>query len=95
MSATERLTIALPADVAAEVEAAVTAGDYASPSALVNEALQQWRTRRTAQAQDLAALKADIQVGMAHLVAGRVVEFDANRIIERGKALSPNRSRSG
>ena len=42
----------------------------------------------------LAALKADIDKGLTDLAEGRVKDFDANRIVERGKRLLAARSPS-
>jgi antitoxin ParD1/3/4 len=37
--------------------------------------------------QSSKALKADIDAGLADVAAGRVKDFDATRIVERGKKL--------
>ena len=37
------------------------------------------------------ALRADIAKGMADLAAGRVTDFDLDRIVERGRALLAER----
>lgn len=95
MSAVENMTISMPADMAAEVKGAVERGDYASASEIVREALSDWRTKRATRSQDLAALKRDIDKGLADLDAGRVKPFDAERIIERGRTLLAKRSLSG
>lgn len=87
MSNIERLTITLPTDMAAVVKAAVNGGDYASTSEVVREALREWKLRRVVQEQELAALKADIDKGMADVAAGRVQDFDTARIVERGRKL--------
>ena len=42
---------------------------------------------RALQLQELAALKADIDKGLADLAEGRVQDFDADRIIARGRKL--------
>ena len=39
--------------------------------------------------------KADIERGLADVEAGRVREFDAGRIVERGRRLLAGRSPSG
>ena len=44
--------------------------------------------KRALQRQEFASLKADIDRGMADLAEGRLTDFDADRIAERGKALS-------
>lgn len=83
----ERVTITLPNDMAAIIKNAVESGDYASTSEVVRAALRDWKMKRTLQLHELAALKADIDLGLADVAAGRVKEFNAVRIIERGKEL--------
>ena len=94
MAEIERLTITLPSDMAAAVKSAVAGGDYASTSEVVREALRDWKIKRALQLQELAALKADIDKGLTDLAEGRVADFDAERIIERGRQLSARRARS-
>ncbi len=94
MAEIERLTITLPSDMAAVVKGAVAGGDYASTSEVVREALRDWKMKRALQLQELTALKSDIDKGLADLAEGRVKDFDAARIIERGKKLLAGRSRS-
>jgi antitoxin ParD1/3/4 len=94
MAAIERLTITLPSDMAAVVKGAVEGGDYASSSEVVREALRDWKMKRALQLQELAALKTDIDKGLTDLAEGRVQDFDAARIIERGKKLLAARSPS-
>ena len=94
MAEIERMTITLPSDMAAVVRAAVDGGDYASNSEVMREALRDWKMKRALQLHELAALKADIDRGLIDLAEGRVQDFDANRIIERGRKLLANRSRS-
>lgn len=91
----ERVTITLPADMAAAVRGAVEGGDYASTSEVMREALRDWKLKRAVQMQELAALKADIERGLADVEAGRVRDFDAGRIVERGRRLLAGRSPSG
>jgi antitoxin ParD1/3/4 len=85
MAEIERLTITLPADMAAVVKSAVAGGDYASTSEVVCEALCDWKLKRALQLEEFAALKVDIDKGFADLAEGRVKDFDAGRIIDRGK----------
>ena len=94
MAAIERLTITLPSEMAAVVKGAVEGGDYASSSEVVREALRDWKMKRALQLQELAALKADIDKGLADVADGRVKDFDAGRIIERGRKLLAGRSPS-
>ncbi len=95
MAEIERMTITLPSEMAAVVKGAVEGGDYASNSEVVREALRDWKVKRAVQARDLASLQADIDVGLADVAAGRVQEFDAAAIIERGRQLLAARSNSG
>ena len=48
----ERLTITLPMPLAADVKGAVEAGEYASASEVIREALRDWRAKRALQLQE-------------------------------------------
>ena len=92
MAEIERVTITLPADMAAIVRGAVDTGDYASTSEVVRDALRDWKLKRSVQLHELSALKADIERGLADVAAGRVQDFDADRIVARGRKLLADRS---
>jgi antitoxin ParD1/3/4 len=94
MSEIERMTVTMPAEMAAAIKSAVHAGDYASTSEVVRAALRDWKMKRALQIEELAALKADIDAGLADVVAGRVKDFDVARIVERGRKLLSDRSPS-
>jgi antitoxin ParD1/3/4 len=94
MADIERMTITMPSEMAAVVKDAVDTGDYASSSEVVRAALRDWKFKRALQLEELAALKADIDLGLADVAAGRVQDFDTDRIIERGRKLLANRSSS-
>ena len=94
MSEIEHLTITLPTEMAATVKGAVETGDYASASEVVRAALRDWKLKRAVQVQELTALKADIDAGLADVAAGRVQDFDTARIVERGRKLLAARSSS-
>ena len=91
MAEIERLTITLPSDMAAVVKGAVEGGDYASSSEVVREALRDWKMKRAIQLKEMEALKADIDKGLADLAEGRVQDFNADRIIARGRKLLASR----
>jgi len=95
MAEIERLTITLPSEMAAVVKDAVSDGDYASSSEVIREALRDWKVKRALQLRELAALKTDIDKGLTDLSEGRIKDFDASRIIERGRKLLAARSPSG
>ena len=94
MSEIERLTITMPPELAAVVRQAVETGDYASTSEVVRAALRDWKLKRALQIEELAALKADIDKGLADVAAGRVKDFNTDRIIARGRKLIADRSPS-
>ena len=94
MADLERMTITLPADMAALVKSAVEEGDYASGSEVVRDALRDWKHKRMRQLQEFASLKSDIDEGLADLAEGRVLEFDADRIAGQGRKLLSARNRS-
>jgi antitoxin ParD1/3/4 len=87
----ERLTVTLPAEMAAAVSSAVETGDYASAGDVIRAALRDWKFKRDLQREELSALKADIDAGVADVAAGRVKKFDTARIIERGRKLLADR----
>jgi antitoxin ParD1/3/4 len=86
------IAIDLPADLATAIERAVEGGDYASTSEVVREALQDWHARRMHRSEAMAALKSDIDIGLADVAAGRIGAFDADRIIDLGRQRLAARS---
>ena len=94
MAEIERLTITLPAEIAAVVKSAVEAGDYASTSEVIRSALHDWNAKRALHLEDLAALKSAIETGLADVAAGRMKDFATARIIARGRTLLSDRSPS-
>lgn len=94
MSDSERITITVPAEMAAMVKSAVETGDYASTSEVVQAALRDWKAKRALQPEALTGLKADIETGLADAAAGRVKDFDRARITQRGRELLAARSPS-
>ncbi len=94
MSAIERLTITLPADMAGMVKGAVEGGDYASTSEVIRDALRDWKLKRELRMRQFAELKAEIDIGMKALAEGRVVEWDKERISAQGRKLLADRLKS-
>lgn len=85
MSAIERITVTLTAEMAEEVRAAVKAGEYASNSEIIREALRDWKYKKVVRDGQLEKLRAGIQEGLSDVKAGRVKNFSARRIVEKGK----------
>ncbi|HTE81784.1 MAG TPA: type II toxin-antitoxin system ParD family antitoxin [Reyranella sp.] len=87
----ERIKITMPSEMASIVQAAVDSGDYTTVSEVIREAVRDWRAKRVSQQQELRALKNDIQKGLADLEAGRLKDFDVDRVAARGSKLLPGR----
>ena len=51
MANVEKISIALPTDMATLVRKAVETGDYASSSEVIREALREWTARRAARSE--------------------------------------------
>lgn len=64
MSTIERMTITVPAEMAALLRQTVAGGEYASTSEVVREALRDWTRRRDAEQRELAALRDAIRAGI-------------------------------
>ena len=86
LSAIERLTVTLPAEMAAMLKSAVQGGDYASSSEVVREALRDWKMKKALQNRALDELREDIDIGLADLAGGRLVDPDIDRIMQLGRA---------
>lgn len=63
MSAIERLTITMPAEMAAVLRSTVEGGEYATTSEIVREALRDWTRARDSERRDLDALREVIRIG--------------------------------
>jgi antitoxin ParD1/3/4 len=90
----ERITITLTADMAEDVRAAVQAGDYASSSEIVRDALREWRHSRLLRQNEIERLKRDIGLGLADIEAGRIHDYDPEKIVSKGKKQLKDRSNS-
>jgi antitoxin ParD1/3/4 len=78
MAEIERLSIALPTPMADAVRRAVDAGEYASASEVVRDALRLWESRRQLRARDLEVLRTRWDEGKA---SGRAGPLDIKRLI--------------
>jgi antitoxin ParD1/3/4 len=91
----ERLTITLTPEMAEAVRGAISQGEYTSSSEIIREALRDWQLKRGIKRQELEALRGGIQGGESDLAAGRVRDFDAERIIEAGNKKLASHAHSG
>lgn len=64
MSAIERMTITMPAEMAAALRKTVAGGEYASTSEVVREALREWTRARDIERRDLETLREALQAGL-------------------------------
>ncbi len=85
MSNIERITITVTSDMALSVRAAVEAGEYASSSEIIREALRDWKHRRVLRQQEIESLRKDVALGLDDIESGRLSNYDPERIIKKGK----------
>jgi antitoxin ParD1/3/4 len=83
MAEIERLSIALPEPMAATVRRAVEAGEYASASEVIRDALRLWEARRQLRDRDLEVLRQRWDEGKA---SGRAGPLDVQRLIAEERA---------
>lgn len=65
MSKLERITVTMPAEMAAKLRAAVDAGAYATSSEIVREAVRAWVDKEERRQAELAHIRALIAEGEA------------------------------
>ena len=63
MATIERISITLPTEMAAGLRQTVEAGQYASTSEIVREALREWARKRDDELRDLEALRQAVKIG--------------------------------
>ncbi len=83
MSDIRKISVALTGEQIAALKAAVDAGEYATTSEIVREALRDWRHKRETCAEDVKRLRLLWDEGKA---SGGAQAFDAERIIASAKA---------
>ncbi|WAC25004.1 ribbon-helix-helix domain-containing protein [Blastomonas sp. SL216] len=72
------------------LRAAVEAGEYASISEAIRDALRGWELKRQMQQAELEDLRRELQKGIDDLEAGRVVEWDPEGMKQRLRAKFAN-----
>jgi antitoxin ParD1/3/4 len=82
MANVEKISIALPADMATLVRKAVETGDYASSSEVIREALREWKARRAARSEAVSELRRLWEEGIE---SGRSAALDMAAIKKRGR----------
>jgi antitoxin ParD1/3/4 len=82
MANVEKISIALPADVATLVRNAVESGDYASSSEVIREALRESKARRAARSDGINEIRRLWDEG---LKSGPSKDLDIAAIKKRGR----------
>jgi antitoxin ParD1/3/4 len=82
MANVEKMSIALPADMATLVRKAVETGDYASSSEVIREALRELKARRAARSEAVSELRRLWEEGID---SGRSAALDTAAIKKRGR----------
>jgi antitoxin ParD1/3/4 len=81
------LNVSLPAELESRVRAHVASGLYGSASEVIREALRLFEAYQSVQQSSIAALRTDIEQGMADVGAGHVTAMDMAAIKAQGRAL--------
>lgn len=82
MPTIEKLSIALPAEMAATVRLAVEGGEYSSNSEVIRDALRDWTHKRRLREQSVANLRSRWQEAVADDSDG----FDPEPVFDRLEA---------
>jgi antitoxin ParD1/3/4 len=65
MQNAEKISVTLPPDMLRQLREAVAAGDYASTSEALRDAVRAWQRQRREDAERLTALRARVQQSLA------------------------------
>ena len=91
MAAAEKLSVTLTAAMVRDLEASVAAGEFASTSEALRDAVRMWRSAREERAERLAAIKARLKASAedtrsrltADEVFGRMEQFHLDEMARR------------
>jgi antitoxin ParD1/3/4 len=79
MSSVEKISVALPPEMVAQLRQAVETGEYASSSEVVRDALRDWTRKRQLQQNGIAELRKLWQQARADKTPG----VSANKVLDR------------
>jgi antitoxin ParD1/3/4 len=88
MSSVEKISIALPPEMVAQVRQAVEAGEYASSSEVVRDALRDWTHKRRLQQNGLAELRQLWQQARVDNTPGAPADEVLDRLARKYQALA-------
>lgn len=87
MADIERMTVVFPEPMAAGLRAAVEAGEYATTSEAVRDAVRLWEMRQKLRAEDVARLRVAVEEGRA---SGPPVPYDGDEMLAEIKRRNPD-----
>lgn len=93
MPTVEKLSIALPTEMAAVVRRAVETGDYSSNSEVVREALRDWAYKRNLREQSVAGLRDHWGESVADDSEGLDPDAVFDRLAKKYKAMPEPKAR--
>jgi len=88
MPAVEKISIALPPEMAANVRKAVETGEYASSSEVVRDALHEWMLKRDLRQHSLDELRRLLRQAQADKAPGAPVDEILDRLERKYQALA-------
>jgi len=80
------MTVMLKPDTQRFVEEKVRSGEYASPEEAVNALLAFVQEQQKLTPEDIAELRAEVDIGLKDADAGKFVDYTAEDIIAEGRA---------
>jgi antitoxin ParD1/3/4 len=92
MANIEKVSVALTSKQVATLRAAVDAGEYATTSEIVREAVRDWQMKRKLQREDLRTLRRLWDEGKA---SGRAQPLDFREVKREGHRLLARTDRAG
>lgn len=88
MSTVEKISIALPPEMVTIVRQAVEAGEYASSSEVVRDALRDWTQKRSLRRQSIEELRQMWRQALEDKTPGTSVDDVLNRLERKYKSLA-------
>ena len=88
MPSVEKISIALPPEMVAQVRQAVEAGEYASSSEVIRDALRDWTRKRRLQQNGVAELRQLWQQARADNTSGVPADEVLDRLERKYQALA-------
>ena len=95
MSSVEKISIALPPEMVATVRDAVDAGEYASSSEVIRDALRDWTHKRSARQQGIEELRKVWQQAIKDQTLGVPVDAVLDRLEQKYQALADAQGKAG